>query len=172
MTNHGERWTKGGWRSPTGIGTMAGVAGVLVALIALFVDRTGEADPAVTRTTPSGHTDVFVYGTTMPDHLRYPAIEEYVASVSRDSASGRIFDTGAGYPAAKFGGVGTIHGYVLRLRPDRASEALRTFTQLEAGLFQQVTLATTGGITATAYEFIGSTEGMTAVTGEWSGAEA
>jgi hypothetical protein len=58
------------------------------------------------------------------------------------------------------------------LRPDRASEALRTFTEIEAGLFQPVEVNTESGVTATAYEWIGSTDGMEPVDGMWSGQEA
>jgi len=164
--------TKEGWRSPTGIGTIAAVVGVLVAVIALFVDRSGDTGPAVATPTTSVDTYLFVYGTTMPGHYRYSRIEEYVASTSRDTASGRIFDTGVGYPAAKFGGTGTIYGYVLKLRPDRASEALREYTEMESGLFHPTTITTSSGVTATAYEYIDSIEGMPAVTGEWTGPEA
>jgi gamma-glutamylcyclotransferase (GGCT)/AIG2-like uncharacterized protein YtfP len=172
VTDHDQRWSKGGWRSPAGIGTIAAVAGVLVAVIALFANRPGPSEPGAVGASPSAGSSVFVYGTTMPNHLRYPLIEEYVASATPDRATGRIFDTGLGYPAAKFGGQGTIEGYVLRLRSDRVSEAMRAFTEMEAGLFHPVTITTAGGVSAVAYEYIGSTANMTAVSGQWSGTEA
>lgn len=172
MAQPEQGWSRGGWRSPAGIGTIAAVAGVLVAVVALFIGRSDGPDPAAAPSPTSSDTHVFVYGTTMPGHLRYPVIEGFVAAQAPDRAAGRIFDTGAGYPAAKFGGQGTIDGYVLRLRPDRVSEALRAFTEIEAGQYERVSITTANGITAFAYEYIGSTADLAPVTGQWSGPEA
>jgi gamma-glutamylcyclotransferase (GGCT)/AIG2-like uncharacterized protein YtfP len=172
VAESGQGWAKGGWRSPAGLGTIAAVAGVLVAVAALVVDWSGRSQPASAPSPSGGGTYVFVYGTTMPGHLRYPLIEGFVASQSPDRASGRLYDTGVGYPAAKFGGQGTIEGYLLRLRPDRVSEALRTFTEIEAGQYERVQITTGSGITAFAYEYIGSTEGMAELAGRWSGPES
>lgn len=165
MADTDNRWTKGGWRSPAGIGTIAAVAGVLVAVIALFVDR-GDAD------NKPKDTYMFVYGTTMPGHVRYPRIEEFVAEATRASVPGRLYDSGSGYPAAKFSGQGTIEGYLLRLRPERLFEAEKEFTAIEAGLFQAVSVKTDSGVTATAYEWIGPVDGLSRLDGMWSGPEA
>ncbi|HEX6870565.1 MAG TPA: gamma-glutamylcyclotransferase family protein [Micromonosporaceae bacterium] len=174
MTDDGNRWSRGGWRSPAGIGTIATVASVLVAVVALIFtnggggpSNVGAAAPA----TPSAaqQTWFFVYGSTMPGQSRYYLIEDYVAETVRASVAGRLYDTGADYPAAKFGGgQGTIEGYLLRLRPDRASEAKRTFTEIEAGLFEPVQVQTANGVSATAYEFIGPVDGMTRLDGMWT----
>lgn len=172
MADADNRWTRGGWRSPAGIGTIAAVAGVLVAVIALFADRGGDGgSPSATPSTED--TYMFVYGTTMPGHVRHPLIEDFVAESSRASVPGRLYDSGNGYPAAKFsGGPGTIDGYLLRLRPERVAEARRTFTEIEAGLFEPVSVTTSDGVTATAYEWIGPTEGLLRLDGMWRGAEA
>jgi gamma-glutamylcyclotransferase (GGCT)/AIG2-like uncharacterized protein YtfP len=172
VAESGQGWSKGGWRSPAGLGTIAAVAGVLVAVAALVVDWSGRSEPAGAPSPGTGDTYVFVYGTTMPGHLRYPLIEGFVASQAPDRASGRLYDTGVGFPAAKFGGQGTIEGYLLRLRPDRVSEALRTFTEIEAGQYDRVTITTASGVAAYAYEFIGSTTDMTELNGRWTGPEA
>lgn len=170
------RWTRGGWRSPAGISSIAAVAGVVVAIIAIFV--TMGSGPSPTQSSPAAPSTgsdqyLFVYGTTMPGHLRYPQIETFVAESTRDNVPGRLYDSGSGYPAAVFGaGLGTIEGYVLRLRPDRAAEALRALTEMEAGLFHPVPVRTAGGVDATAYEWIGSTDGLTPIAGMWSGPEA
>jgi gamma-glutamylcyclotransferase (GGCT)/AIG2-like uncharacterized protein YtfP len=173
------RWTRGGWRSPAGISSITAVLGVVIAGLGLFLSTRSE--PAPTVTTPTvpvaptamSATYLFVYGTTMPGHLRYKDIQHFVAKADRDSAEGQLFDSGAGYPAAKFGaGSGTIEGYVLRLRPDRVDEALRTMTAMEGGLFHPTKITTIGGVTATAYEWIDTTEGLTPLTGMWSGPEA
>lgn len=163
MTGSDNRWTSGGWRSPAGIGTIAAVAGVLVAVLALFVDRGGDAHPS------SPDTYIFVYGTTMPGQSRYSLIEDFVAETIRASTTGRLYDSGSGYPAAKFGGSGTIEGYLLRLRPERVTEAKRTFTEIEAGLFDPVPVTTHSGVTATAYEWIGSVDGLPRLDGMWNG---
>lgn len=118
---------------------------------------------------------MFAYGTTMPGHLRYPLIEDFVAETTRASVPGRLYDSGSGYPAAKFGGgsgQGTIEGYLLRLRPERVAEAKRTFTEFEAGLFEPVSITTDGGVTAMAYEWIGPIDGLSKLDGIWTGREA
>lgn len=98
-----------------------------------------------------------MYGTMMPGHLRYPAIDDFVASTARDRVAGRLFDN----PAAKFGaGDDEVEGYVLRIVPDRAAKAAETIAELEGNLYRPVTVETRGGTTAVAYEFIGSAEGM------------
>ncbi len=172
----GNRWNQGGWRSPAGISSIAAVVGVLVAVAAILVSTRPAPEAAPAATPPSSAatgTYVFVYGTTMPGHLRYQHIEGFVAEATRDTVSGRLYDSGAGYPAAIFGAaLGTIEGYLLRLRPDRAHEALRALTEMEAGLFHPATVTTGGGAEATAYEWIGSTQGLPPLTGMWSGPEA
>jgi gamma-glutamylcyclotransferase (GGCT)/AIG2-like uncharacterized protein YtfP len=158
------------WLSPGGIGAIAGVVGAIAAVVALFA-TSGDPDTP-SPTSSSQHTYLFVYGTTMPGHLRYPSIRQFVAEATRDSVPGRLFDTGFGYPAAKFGaGLGTIEGYLLRLRPERVAEARRTFTEIEAGLYEPVTVETASGVEATAYEWIQSTDGMEPIEGMWSGEE-
>ena len=116
----------------------------------------------------------FVYGTSMPGHLRYSIIEEFVAEAKPARVSGRLYDTGAGYPAAKFGGgQSVIKGFLLRIRPEREFEADRAFTGTEAGLFQAVRVETLSGVEATAFEWAGSTEGMQPIeSGVWAGEEA
>jgi gamma-glutamylcyclotransferase (GGCT)/AIG2-like uncharacterized protein YtfP len=169
----GNRWTNGGWRTPAGISSIAAVLGVLVAVVALFVSGGPDSPAAPTPTNTTSGTYVFVYGTTMPGHLRYPYIEAYVAEATPDSVDGRLYDTGQGYPAAVFGAsTETIEGYVLRLRPDRAVEALRAFTEMEAGLFHPTKVTTQRGIEASAYEWLGPTDGLTPLRGKWSGKEA
>jgi gamma-glutamylcyclotransferase (GGCT)/AIG2-like uncharacterized protein YtfP len=167
------RWTSGGWRSPAGIGTIAAVAGVLVAVIALFADRGGDP-PSPSPASSSTEAYIFVYGTTMPGHLRYSDIEDFVAETSLASVPGRLYDSGNGFPAAKFGGgsnAGMIKGYLLRLRPERVAEAKRAFTAFEAGMFEPVSVTTDGGVTATAYEWIDSIDGLSRVDGMWNGPE-
>jgi hypothetical protein len=131
------------WRSPGGIGAIAAVAGVIVAVLGLFISNNTQDG---NRPTSPSATFFFVYGTTMPDHLRYPEIEEYVAAAVRDRVTGRLYDTGLGYPAAKFGGgQSIIEGYRLEIRDGREEEARRRFTAFESGLFHPVTIRTESG---------------------------
>ena len=96
------------------------------------------------------------------------------AGASAARVTGRLYASGNGYPAAKFGGgQRPIEGYLLRLRPDRVSEARRTFTEMEAGLFEAVPVETESGVAATAYEWIGSIDGLPPIDdGRWTGPEA
>lgn len=160
-----------GWRSPAGISAMAAVVGVLVTAAALFITgRDGGETPAQPA---EEQTHMFVYGTSMPGHLRYPQIAEFVAEATPDRAEGQLYDSGAGYPVAKFGAeLGTVEGFLLRLRPDRVSEASRTMTQTESGLFERVTIETESGVMAWAYEWIGTTEGLEPIEGVWDRPEA
>lgn len=156
-----------GWRSPGGIGAIASVAGVVVAVIALVIGGggLGQQQPAPSDD-PSSY--FFVYGTTMPGHLRYQYIEEFIAAATPDRVTGRLYDTGAGYPAAVFGGgIEMIEGYRLEIRPGREAEARRVFTSMESGLFDPVTIRTEAGYEATAYEWVDSVEGLEELDGRW-----
>jgi gamma-glutamylcyclotransferase (GGCT)/AIG2-like uncharacterized protein YtfP len=150
-----ERW----WSSPAWLGTIAGVVSAVIAGVALFA--TNDSGAPASPTPAEEATSYFMYGTMMPGHLRYPEIDDFVASTTPDRVAGRLFDSGAGYPAAKFAaGDAEVEGYVLRIRPDRAAEATETIAELEGNLFRPVTVETSGGTTAVAYEYIGSTEDM------------
>jgi gamma-glutamylcyclotransferase (GGCT)/AIG2-like uncharacterized protein YtfP len=166
-----ERW----WSSPAWLGTIAGVVSAVLAAVALFATNDSGAPAPTTPSAPAEEgATYFMYGTMKPGHLRYPEIDDFVASTTRDRVAGRLFDTGAGYPAAKFApGDAEVEGYVLRIRPDRAAEATETIAELEGNLFRPVTVKTRGGTTAVAYEYIGSTEGMEELPdGVWDREEA
>jgi hypothetical protein len=108
----------------------------------------------------------------MPGHVRYPQIQDFVAETQPATVPGRLYDSGAGYPVAKFGGGdGVIEGHLLLIRQDRLPEARRTFTEIEAGLFEPVTVTTTSGLAATAYEYIGPADGLARIGSQWTGAE-
>lgn len=159
------------WRSPGGIGAMASVVGVLIAIIALVAGAGVVGQVPATTDDPS--TYFFVYGTTMPGHLRYQYIEEFVAAATPDRVTGRLYDSGAGYPAAKFGGgIKMIEGFRLEIRPGREVEARRAFTSMESGLFDPVTIRTEAGFEVNAYEWVDSVEGFEELDGRWDRPEA
>jgi gamma-glutamylcyclotransferase (GGCT)/AIG2-like uncharacterized protein YtfP len=140
------------------------IAAALLPAVAGGGDRDGHGSvPA------EGAQHLFMYGTMKPGHSRYPGIDQFVASTTPNTVVGRLFDTGAGYPAAKFGeDGGRITGYVLRLIPERSAQATEAIADLEGNLFRPVTVETESGVTATAYEYIASTEGMTLISdGIW-----
>ena len=156
---------------------MAGVASVVIAVIGLFVVNSGDdgSDPGGNDSAAGDEpTHYFMYGTMMPGHLRYPAIDDFVVSTASDSVPGSLYDTGAGYPAAKFGeGDGQIQGVLLEIVPEREVEAATVIADLEGNLFRPVTVETDSGTSAIAYEYIGSTDGMAPIPdGVWDGQEA
>lgn len=91
-------------------------------------------------------TDLFVYGTLQPGGERWPAIAELVEVLGPATASGLLVATPMGWPAAIFGDGGTVHGTLLRPRPGRGDELLRTTDAIEGEgrLFHRVTVSVDG----------------------------
>jgi gamma-glutamylcyclotransferase (GGCT)/AIG2-like uncharacterized protein YtfP len=160
------------WTTPAGISALAGVASVLVIVVGWFV--TGELRKEPETSTPPGGPSLsgqtvpddqaenllFVYGSTMPGQPGYTVVDRYVNSTRRDSAEGLLFDSGRGYPLAKFDQGGTIRGYLLELDEETQEDARKALTQYEGGLFHPVEIRTESGATATAYEWLGGTDGF------------
>ena len=115
---------------------------------------------------------MFVYGTLMPGHVRWPLVEAYVDRRRRACVPGRLFDTGSGFPAALFG-VGhdgaPVHGWVLTLRADEATAAVAVLDEIEGSLYRQVRVTTADGEDAVAYEWVGSVDGLPDLDGRWTG---
>jgi gamma-glutamylcyclotransferase (GGCT)/AIG2-like uncharacterized protein YtfP len=114
---------------------------------------------------------LFVYGTLRPGDVRWPLLESYVTDEGvDDTASGDVFDTGLDYPAAVFGGAGTIRGRTYELRADRLDEALARLDEEEdtvAGLYRRVRLITGRGTVAWAYEYGTGLELTPIPSGDW-----
>lgn len=160
------------WLRPGGISAIAGVAAVLVALVGILVTLPrANPGPAPGPASAPASFQLFVYGTSMPGQARYAQIEPYVAESRRDTAQGVLYDSGLGYPLAKFGPGDTIPGWTLVLDAETAEEALRIQTRVEAGLFQPTTIRTGSGATATAYEWIDATDGFPRID-RWDGSTA
>ena len=49
------------------------------------------------------HDALFVYGTLMPGHLRWPMLEPHAIDHGQARVPGTLYDTGNGWPAAAFG---------------------------------------------------------------------
>lgn len=99
---------------------------------------------------------LFVYGTLLPGEVRWHFLEPFVADGGReDSVGGRLFDTGLGYPAARFGADGVIHGRSFALTLERLAEALGVLDEVEGavdGLYGRREIVTASGRAAWAYE--------------------
>lgn len=114
-------------------------------------------------------TSLFLYGTLMPGQTRWPALEPHVISVESVQAKGRLWDTGAGYPAARFDQTGPdIPGVLVQVAPELLADVLAMLDRIEGEgvLFRRVETLTSGG-PATAYEWIGPTDGMSQLFGSW-----
>ncbi len=100
---------------------------------------------------------LFVYGTLQPGDVRWAILAPFTDDDGcPDSATGEMFDTGRGYPAAVFGKAGTIVGRTFRLRVDRLDDALRVLDAEESsvpGGYRRTVVTTTSGTEAWAYEY-------------------
>lgn len=121
-------------------------------------------------------TTLFVYGTLRPGDVRWHFLAPFAADDGRpDAVTGRLFDTGCGYPAALFGaddhGVeAVIHGRRYQLRDELLDEALRVLDEEEssvAGLYRRVLVTTHAGRVAWAYEYGSGLELTPIDGGDW-----
>ena len=112
---------------------------------------------------------VFVYGTLMPGHLRWPAIEPFVAQQTLAAVPGRLYDTGFGYPGAVFAGDGQIEGWLLRLQPGQRGRAISVLDRIEGNQYGPITVTTVDGVNALSYEWAGPVDGMRDLEGVWTG---
>jgi gamma-glutamylcyclotransferase (GGCT)/AIG2-like uncharacterized protein YtfP len=114
---------------------------------------------------------LFVYGTLMPGHARWPLIEGFVDGHGPATVRGRLFDTGHGYPAARFDAEGEIDGHLVRFRPDREREAWATVDAIEGEgeLYHRVEVVTVGGEEVKSYAWAGDVSGLTVLGRRWNG---
>jgi gamma-glutamylcyclotransferase (GGCT)/AIG2-like uncharacterized protein YtfP len=116
-------------------------------------------------------THLFVYGTLRPGQQRWPFLEPFVTDEGLDeTATGALYDTGNGYPAARFDRPGTIHGRVYSLRVDRLDECLALLDEVEGAvvdLFRRVAITTSTGDEAWAYEYGDERQFQPIASGNW-----
>lgn len=120
-------------------------------------------------------TTLFVYGTLRPGDVRWHFLAPFAADDGRpDTVTGRLFDTGCGYPAALFGAADAaehvIHGRRYELRAEVLDEALRVLDDEEssvAGLYRRVLVTTHAGRVAWAYEYGSGLELTPIDGGDW-----
>lgn len=116
---------------------------------------------------------VFVYGTLMPGQSRWDLLAPYaVGDATRDQISGRLIDTGYGYPGLiDLGADTTVHGWVVDLDNPRTSEALAYLDEIEgtaAGLYAREVVCTASGRTCWTYRYLQPAAGMRNLRGSWT----
>jgi len=174
-TRRREAWRRT-WLSPGGISGIAAVVALFIGFATLLVQLREPATPpagapAASATPGDERPALFVYGTSMPGMSRYDSVSRYVTGSVRDSVDGLLYDSGLGYPLAKFGPGGEVRGFVLWLDPATAEAAMAEMTRVEAGLFHPVSVRTRGGVTAQAFEWLGPTDDLPR-TEVWDGTTA
>lgn len=114
---------------------------------------------------------VFCYGTLLPGEERWQFLAPYVLAYEPDQVTGRLYDTGLGYPAAYFDRVGLIHGVRFRLDANRLEEAFSLLDDIEGaveGFYRRVDVVTEAGEKVYAYEYGGEGQGLTDIpAGNW-----
>lgn len=135
----------------------------------------------------SGGSRLFVYGTLVPGGRWWHVVEPFVTGGVPATATGRLFDTGAGYPGATFadaappdaddaegargGRPGTIHGAVLNLLHSALDQALTEIDEFEGAEYERIVVETSEG-SAWAYHWRGPTGHLREVrAGRWVDSE-
>ena len=114
---------------------------------------------------------LFVYGTLMPGQARWAVLKSDALSIEPAKAKGHLWDTGAGYPAARFDQTGPeIPGILVTVAPERLGDVIALLDRIEGEgvLFRRVEVLTSGG-PAISYAWIGSTAGFLSLPHGWSG---
>ncbi len=112
---------------------------------------------------------VFVYGTLLPGQSRWRHLQPFVTAWEHATVAGRVWDTGLGYPAARFSEEGDpIPGVVASLATERVADVIRLLDEieLEGVLFRRVEVLTSRGV-AFSYEWLGSVDGFVCLPGGW-----
>ncbi len=105
----------------------------------------------------------------MPGEVRWPALRPHALSIEPASAKGHLWDTGAGYPAARFDPAGgDVPGVLVEIAPRLLADVIGILDRIEGEgvLFRRVEVLTSGG-PAISYEWIGPTDGMTLLFDGW-----
>jgi gamma-glutamylcyclotransferase (GGCT)/AIG2-like uncharacterized protein YtfP len=112
---------------------------------------------------------LFVYGTLMPGQGRWGTLRAHALSHEPATAKGYLWDTGAGYPAARFDEAGhEIPGVLVTIEWDALTDLLTVLDRIEGegSLFRRVEVVTSDG-PAIAYEWMGSTEALSPLLDGW-----
>jgi len=86
---------------------------------------------------------VFVYGTLMPGRLRWPILEPAAVATRPAEVAGSLWDTGRGWPAARFTGdrdrpasadAGVVPGWVVSIDPTHLDGLLVVLDEVEGAV--------------------------------------
>jgi gamma-glutamylcyclotransferase (GGCT)/AIG2-like uncharacterized protein YtfP len=108
---------------------------------------------------------LFVYGTLQPGHLRWPFLEPFATRHQPAEVHGELFDSGYGWPVARFGTsvVDRVPGTLVDLDPERSDEALAVMDDVEAtatDLLVRIAVTTVDGRAAWTYHCTQPEPGM------------
>ena len=125
----------------------------------------------MTVVTTGGVLRVFVYGTLMPGQPRWPYLQPHTVGWEPARAPGRLWDTGRGYPAARFGeGDGEIPGVAVTVAAGQAEAVIRLLDEIEGeGLLYQRVEVTTNLGAAVSYQWLGATDDLVPLPDGWPG---
>ena len=132
---------------------------------------------------------LFVYGTLMPGHLRWGLLAPFVTDQRPATVAGQLYDTGLGWPAARFaapldldpvpgGGPSDpgVPGWLLDVEPGATTSLLDRLDDVEGvasvdgalraatGDYRRVRVRTTGGDETWAYEALTVAPRWTAIS--------
>lgn len=114
---------------------------------------------------------LFVYGTLMPGHLRWPVLEPHALGWRPAAVEGHLYDTGEGWPAAVFcPGADLVRGWAVDLDPtvaDLVTAHLDEVEGVDQGLFRRVQVTLLGGDLVVSYELATSPDALARIP-EWT----
>lgn len=114
-----------------------------------------------------GPPRLFAYGTLQPDRLRWPFVAPFARGHRPADVSGRLYDSGFGWPVAVFDdGPTLVPGTLIDLDPSRLVDALQILDEVEGtatDLMARIEVTTSDGALAWSYTCVGSTDGMTSI---------
>jgi gamma-glutamylcyclotransferase (GGCT)/AIG2-like uncharacterized protein YtfP len=114
---------------------------------------------------------LFVYGTLMPGHLRWPVLEPHALSWRPAAVEGHLYDSGEGWPAAVFTpGDDLVKGWAVELDQAVADVVMAHLDEVEGvdqGLFRRVEVRLLDGEPVVAYE-LGTSPVALARIAEWT----
>jgi len=124
---------------------------------------------------PSPLDQLFIYGTLLPGEPRWGHLEPFATTAVPDMVRGALFDTGLGYPAARFDGTGTIepriHGRRVTIDRDVLEDCLEMLDKIEgaeAGFYSRLVVDTEADVSAWSYQYGYGLDTLTPIpSGSW-----
>jgi gamma-glutamylcyclotransferase (GGCT)/AIG2-like uncharacterized protein YtfP len=114
----------------------------------------------------------------MPGHLRWPTIRSAVIAARPAQIAGELYDTGAGYPAARLVPCGdqapgdrratVVAGWILEIHEDRSEQLLVVLDRIEGNQYERVDIVTIAGDRGIAYGWSGGVTGLRPLPEGWT----